>query len=322
MRLSTNMIFNQQVRGITDSQASWLKVGEQLSTGLRVSNPSDDPIAASRAVVLSQSQAKSSQYATARSFADQSLSMEENALSSVTSSIQDAQTMIVYGSTGTLSDDDRASIATKLQGIRDQLLNQANSRDGNGRYIFAGYQTDVAPFSDAGAPTGVTYVGGTDAITQKVDDGRTMAVSSTGSSVFMSLTSNAKAEPDGSPSETNLFNMLDSAIAALNTPQDDADDATKQVFQDAMDKSNRGLSNSLNNVLAVRSAVGSQLAELDTLDAQGDDRDTIMASQMTDLVQVDYTQAISSYTMQQTALQASYKTFTDMSKLSLFQLNS
>jgi flagellar hook-associated protein 3 FlgL len=316
------MIFNQQVRGITDSQASWLKVGEQLSSGLRVSNPSDDPIAASRAVVLSQSQAKSTQYATARSFADQSLSMEENALSSVTSSIQDAQTMIVYGSTGTLSDDDRASIATKLEGIRSQLLNQANSRDGNGRYIFAGYQTDVAPFSDTGAPAGVTYVGGADAITQKVDDGRTMAVSSTGSSVFMSITSNAKAEPDGSASETNLFNMLDSEIAALKTPQDDADDATKQVFQDAMDKTNRGLSNSLNNVLAVRSAVGSQLAELDTLDAQGDDRDTIMASQMTDLVQVDYTQAISSYTMQQTALQASYKTFTDMSKLSLFQLNS
>jgi len=43
---------------------------------------------------------------------------------------------------------------------------------------------------------------------------------------------------------------------------------------------------------------------------------------MSDLVQVDYTQAISSYTMQQTALQASYKTFSDMSKMSLFQLNS
>ena len=322
MRLSTNMIFNQQVRGITDSQSSWLKVGEQLATGLRVSNPSDDPIAASRAVVLSQSQAKSSQYATARSFADQSLSMEENALSSVTSSIQEAQTMIVYGSTGTLSDDDRGSIATKLEGIRAQLLTQANSRDGNGRYIFAGYKTDVAPFEDTGTAAGVTYVGGDQPITQKVDDGRTMAVSSTGTSVFMSITSNAKAEPDGTDSEKSLFNMLDSAIAALKVPQDDADDATKKVFQDTLDKTNRGLSNSLNNVLAVRSAVGSQLAELDTLDAQGDDRDTIMSSQMTDLVQVDYTEAISSYTMQQTALQASYKTFTDMSKMSLFQLNS
>ncbi len=320
MRLSSSMIFDQQVRGITDSQSSWLKVGQQLATGLRVSNPSDDPIAASRAVVLSQSQVKSSQYATARSFANQSLSMEENALSGVIGTIQDAQTTIVNASTGTLSDNDRASLATQLEGLRAQLLNQANSQDGNGRYIFAGYKTDAPPFSDSS--TGVAYVGGDEPITQKVDESRTMQVSSTGKSVFMAITSNAKPEPDNGTSETSLFSMLDSAIAALKTPQDNADDPTKQAFQAAMDKTNRGLSNSLNNVLTVRSAVGIQMAEVGTLNQQGDDRKTIMNTQMSDLVQVDYTQAISSYTMQQTALQASYKTFSDMSKMSLFQLNS
>jgi len=315
------MIFNQQVRGITDSQASWLKVGEQLSSGRRVTNPSDDPIAASRAVVLSQTQSQSSQYALARTFADQGLSLEENALKGVTGSIQDAQTLIVSGSTGTLSDDDRGSIATQLEGIRAQLLNQANSQDANGRYIFAGYKTDSAPFVD-GAGTGVSYVGGTDAITQKVDSSRSMTVGHTGDDIFMAITGNATKEPDGSASETNLFAMLDSAIAALKVPQDDADAATRQTFQDAMDKTNRGLGNSLNNVLTVRSEIGTQLSELDTLDAQGDDRNVIYSSQMSDLVDVDYTQAISSYTMQQTALQASYKTYTDMSKMSLFQLNS
>jgi len=315
------MIFDQQVRGITDSQSSWLKVGQQLATGLRVSNPSDDPIAASRAVVLSQTQAQSSQYSLARTFANQGLSLEENALKGVTSSIQDAQTLIVNGSTGTLSDDDRGSIATQLEGIRAQLLNQANSQDANGRYIFAGYKTDSAPFVD-GAGTGVSYAGGTDAITQKVDSSRTMTVGHTGDDIFMAITGNATKEPDGSASETNLFAMLDSAIAALKVPQDDADAATKQTFQAAMDKTNRGLGNSLNNVLTVRSEIGTQLSELDTLDAQGDDRNVIYSSQMSDLVDVDYTAAVSSYTMQQTALQASYKTFTDMSKMSLFQLNS
>ena len=321
MRLSTNMIFNQQVRGITDSQASWLKVGEQLSSGRRVNNPSDDPIAASRSVVVAQSQAQSSQYALARTFATQGLSSEENTLTSVTSSIQDAQTLIVYGSTGTLSDDDRNSIATQLEGIRSQLLNLANSKDGNGRYIFAGYKTDSAPFVDNGSGA-VSYVGGTDAITQKVDTSRTMTVGHTGDDIFMSITGNATQEPDGSASETNLFNMLDSAIAALKTPQADADDATKQVFQDAMDKTNRGLGNSLNNVLTVRSEIGTQLSELSTLDAQGDDRDVILSTEMSNLVDADYTSAISSYTMQQTALQAAYKTFSDMSQMSLFQINS
>ncbi len=42
---------------------------------------------------------------------------------------------IVYASNGTLSDDDRASLATDIQGLRDQLLNLANTTDGNGRYI-------------------------------------------------------------------------------------------------------------------------------------------------------------------------------------------
>ncbi|MXP51700.1 MULTISPECIES: flagellar hook-associated protein FlgL [unclassified Pantoea] len=320
MRLSTTMIFNQQVRGITESQSSWLKVGAQLSSGRRVTNPSDDPIAASRAVVLAQSQAKSSQYATARSFANQSLSMEENVLSSVTTSVTKAQEIIVASSTGTLSDDDRLAYATQLQGIRDDILSQANSKDGNGRYIFAGYKTDSAPFTDTSGT--VSYVGGTDPITQKVDESRSITVGDTGITAFMSISSNATPEPDGTPSETNLFTMLDSAIAALKVPQQDADDATKQDFADTMNKTNRGLNNSLNNVLTVRSKVGTQMAELDSLDTQGDDRDLIMSSQMTDLVDVDYTSAISSYTMKQAALQASYKTFTDMSQMSLFQLNS
>ena len=321
MRISTNMIFEQQVRGITDSQASWLKVGEQLSSGRRVTNPSDDPIAASRAVVLTQTQQQGEQYALARTFAEQGLSLEDNTLKGVTNGIIAAQTLIVNGSTGTLSDDDRGSIATQLEGIRSQLLNLANSKDANGRYIFSGYKTDSAPFVDT-AGTGVSYAGGTEAITQKVDTSRTMTVAHTGDSIFMSITGNATKEPDGSASETNVFKMLDSAIAALKVPQDDADATTKQTFQAAMDKTNRGLGNALNNVSTVVSEIGTQLGEIDTLNAQGDDRKVIYSSQMSDLVNVDLTEAASSYTMQQTALQASYKTFTDMSKMSLFQMNS
>ena len=46
MRFSTQMMYQQNMRGITNSQAEWMKYGEQMSTGKRVVNPSDDPIAA------------------------------------------------------------------------------------------------------------------------------------------------------------------------------------------------------------------------------------------------------------------------------------
>ena len=77
MRFSTQMMYQQNMRGITNSQAEWMKYGEQMSTGKRVVNPSDDPIAASQAVVLSQAQAQNSQYTLARTFATQKVSLEE-----------------------------------------------------------------------------------------------------------------------------------------------------------------------------------------------------------------------------------------------------
>ncbi|OAT20621.1 FlgL family flagellar hook-associated protein [Buttiauxella noackiae ATCC 51607] len=319
MRISTAMMYQQNMRGITNSQSEWLRYGEQMSTGKRVTKPSDDPIAASQAVVLSQAQAQNSQYALARTFATQKVSLEENVLGQVTTAIQSAQEKIVYAGNGTLSDDDRASLATDLEGIRNQILNLANSTDGNGRYIFAGYKTDSAPFSDVAGK--ITYGGGDTAVVQSVDASRTMTVGHLGSEIFESLTSNAVPEPGAGTSEKSLFNMLDSAIATLRTPTEGLDETQKADLDAAIDKTNRGLKNSLNNVLTVRAELGTQLNELDKLDELGSDRALGQAQQMSDLVDVDWNSAISSYVMQQAALQASYKAFSDMQGMSLFQLN-
>lgn len=315
MRISTQMMYDQNMRGITNSQTKWMDYGLQMSTGQRVNKPSDDPIAASQAVVVSQAQQQNEQYKTARTFATQKVSLEENVLSQVTTAVTAAHTSLVAAANGTLSDDDRASMATELQGVRDQLLNLANSTDGNGRYIFGGYKTDTPPFNAAGA-----YNGGNVAISQQVDASRSMVIAHTGDQVFNSITSNAIPEPDGSTSQTNVFSMLDDAIAALKVPVS-GNEAAQAVSQAALDKANRGLTNSLNNVSTVRAQLGTQLQELTNLDELGDDRSLSLKTQMSDLVDVDWNSVISSYTMQQTALQASYKTFSDMQGMSLFQLN-
>lgn len=128
MRISTQMMYEQNMRGITDSQSRWLSYGEQMSTGKRVNRPSDDPIAASQAIVLSQSQSQNSQFALARTFATQKVSLEDNVLSQVNTAISSVREKLVYASNGTLSDDDRLSLATDIQGIRDQLMNPPTRR--------------------------------------------------------------------------------------------------------------------------------------------------------------------------------------------------
>ncbi|HDC4681492.1 TPA: flagellar hook-associated protein FlgL [Enterobacter cloacae] len=316
MRISTQMMYDQNMRGITNSQSKWLSYGEQMSTGKRVNRPSDDPIAASQAVVLSQSQSQNSQFALARTFATQKVSLEDNVLSQVNAAITSAKEKLVNAGNGTLSDDDRLSLASDLQGIRDQLMNLANSADGNGRYIFAGYKTEAPPFDSV---TG-DYNGGTQAISQQVDTARNMVISHTGQQIFESITSNAKELPGGGYGETNMFKILDSAISALKVPVDN-DSAAAEVQNKAISDAQIGITNTQNNVLTVVADVGTKMNELEKLDNLGDDRALGQTQQMSDLVDVDWNSAISSYIMQQAALQASYKAFSDMQGMSLFQLN-
>ncbi|WP_047710085.1 flagellar hook-associated protein FlgL [Pectobacterium atrosepticum] len=316
MRLSTSMIYQQNMQGVVNGQAAWQKTGEQLSTGKRVVNPSDDPIAAANVIMLGQSQSENSQYALARTFAKQSMSLEDSILNKSVGTIINALTEVISGG-GIKSDDDRKSNATALSGMKAELLNLANSTDGNGNYIFAGYETDKAPFVDG--TTGVEYIGGDKAISQRVDAARNMNVSHVGSAVFNGVTGDARKESDGSI-QSDLFETLDIAIKALETPLDGADDATKASVAAALETANRGLNNALNNVSAVRAELGVQLNEIDSLDSIGKDRDVTNNATLSQLQDTDWYEAISSYIMQQSSLQASYTAFQNMQGMSLFQM--
>ncbi|MEH2920927.1 flagellar hook-associated protein FlgL [Samsonia erythrinae] len=316
MRLSTSMIYQQNMQGILNGQAAWQKTGEQLSSGKRVVNPSDDPIAAASVIMLGQAQSENSQYTLARTFAQQSMSLEESILGKSVTTITSALTEVISGG-GVKSDDDRKSVATSLRGMKAELLNMANSTDGNGNFIFAGYETDKQPFVEGAS--GIEYVGGNQAISQRVDAARTMTVGHIGSAVFNGVTGDAQKEPDGSV-QSDLFETLDIAINALETPLDGADEATRESVKAAMEQANRGLNNSLNNISSVRAELGIQLNEIDNLNAIGEDRDVANKTTLSQLQDTDWYEAISSYTMQMASLQASYTTFQNMQGMSLFQM--
>uniref|UniRef100_A0A6V7KI38 Flagellin N-terminal domain-containing protein n=1 Tax=Bracon brevicornis TaxID=1563983 RepID=A0A6V7KI38_9HYME len=312
MRLSTSMIYQQNMNGILNGQSIWQKAGQQLASGTKVSTPSDAPIAASQAVMIEQAQAETSQFTLARTFSRQNMSQELTLLESVVTAVTSASTTVI-SSDGVKSNDDRNTQAKVLEGLKAQLLNIANTTDGNGNYIFAGYQTTTAPYVQDPVTKVVTYTGGHTAISQQVDSSRTMTVSNIGPQVFNSTTGDAVKEPDGSI-QKDLFATLDIVINALKTPIADGDNTAREA-------ANRGLRNSLNNVSSVQATLGIQLEELDQLDAIGDDRTMANSQAKSALVDTDWVSAISTYVMQQASLQAAYTTYQNMSRMSLFQIN-
>lgn len=198
MRISTNTIFDKGVARMGELQSGLAKTQQQVSTGKRLISPSDDPVASARALEVTNAQEINSKYAINRRSAKDALSMTEGALQNVTSLLQDVKTLIVQAGNGALSNSERQYIATELQGRYDELLGLANTRDGVGNYIFAGYQNTSQPF--AATATGANYSGDQGEFKLQVHTGRQIEVSQNGSNVFQQISSaNTFVSAPGTP---------------------------------------------------------------------------------------------------------------------------
>jgi flagellar hook-associated protein 3 FlgL len=182
MRISTNTMYETATTQMGSLQSSINRTMQQINTNRRILSPSDDPVASARALVVSQAQSMNTQFETNRQNAKSSLSHVDLALGSVTSLIQDVQTLAISANNPSLNNSDRATKATEIEGRLSDLLALANTADGVGGYLFAGFKTDRAPYSQTAA--GATYNGDQGQRQLQVASGRQIDVSVAGSAVF------------------------------------------------------------------------------------------------------------------------------------------
>ena len=296
MRISTQNLFESGAARIGEAQAGLIKTQQQVSSGRRILNPSDDPAGAARALEVTQAQSLNNQYGINRRNAINALSAQDGTLSSVTSLLLDAKDAAIAAGNGSLGDSERGFIATELKGRLDELLGLANSRDALGNYVFAGFQTNTPPFVQTA--TGALYQGDAGQRLVQVDSARQMAVSNPGDSVFQG-------------GGQDVFKTLTDLITQLQTPG-------TAGLATALASANSNLNLALDNVLTVRASVGTRLQELDALDSAGADRNLQYSQELSQLQDLDYSQALTRLTQQQTTLEAAQQSFAKISQLSLF----
>jgi flagellar hook-associated protein 3 FlgL len=184
VRVSTSWIYSSGAAALTQKQADLVKTQERISAGSSVLVPSDNPVAASNALIAEQSIALTTQYAANQATAQSTLGLTESTLGQVGSALQDIRTLAVQAGDGTLNASDRKSLAVDLRGKIDALMGLANTRDGQGGYLFAGYQDATQPF--VRTASNVTYQGDQGSRALQVSAQRTIDVSVSGASVFES----------------------------------------------------------------------------------------------------------------------------------------
>lgn len=183
IRISTSMIFDQGVFNMQNATSALLKTQNQISAGRKLLTPADDPVAAARSLEVSQSQAITDQYARNTDSATASLGLSDNALAGVTTLIQNVKTLAVNAGDGSLTQSDLSSIATALRSNYQQLLGLTNSTDGNGQYLFSGFQGSTQPFAEL-TPGVVAYQGDQGQRLVQISASRQVPSSDAGSDIF------------------------------------------------------------------------------------------------------------------------------------------
>ncbi|MFM0209054.1 flagellar hook-associated protein FlgL [Paraburkholderia sediminicola] len=186
MRISSMQYFNMNVATMSDQQAQLSQLYAQISSGVSLSTPSDNPLGAAQAVLLSSTAQSLSQYTTNQGTALASLQQEDSTLGSVNTVLQTIHTLVLRAGDGSLNNGDRGSIATQLQSLRGQLVTLANSTDPQGNALFGGYQGTTQPYTTNSAGA-VTYSGDSGTPSMQVTAGHTVQTGDNGIAIFGSV---------------------------------------------------------------------------------------------------------------------------------------
>jgi len=157
MRITSANAFEASIDSLQLRQQKLSETQKQLTSGKRVLHASDDPTAAARAerALATVSRTEASQRALDAS--RNSMTLTESALGDANDLLQQIRETMVSAGNASYSDSERASLANKIAGLRNQLLSVANRNDGAGSYLFGGQASSQVPFVDT--TSGVQYRG-------------------------------------------------------------------------------------------------------------------------------------------------------------------
>ena len=179
--------YRQGVESMQAQQAKLQQTELQLSSGLKIMKPSDDPSGAVKVLDLNNSIGAIDQFSRNASLAEASLGFEESVVANVNTNLQRIRELAVQGNNATNSPSDRVSIAEEIYQRLDELLALANTRNASGEYIFGGFKVDAPPFVSNGGT--VSYQGDQGQRFLQVAQGSQVAVGNSGDSIFQRIRS-------------------------------------------------------------------------------------------------------------------------------------
>jgi flagellar hook-associated protein 3 FlgL len=304
VRISSANAFESSVANLQKRQRELSETQERLTSGKRVSKPSDDPAAAAQAerALASQSRSQAQQRALAAS--RDAMQQTESTLGSAGELMQQVREQLIGAGNGSLTDAERRILGESIRNLRNDLFSLANRSDGAGRYLFGGQGSDGPPFADA--PGGVVY----DAASGQLQaaSGEATALTVDGRAAWL-----LAADPANPGGTLSVFDTLDRVVGELLTPGRSSADVALTVSTGLRD-----IDAGSANLSAWRSHAGDALNRIEGIADRLSQTVLDAQRQRSDAEDLDMLQAISEFQNRQTGYDAALKTYSIVQKMSLF----
>ena len=312
-RMSSDQIHQSGLDVILDAQARLARTQEELASGKRILNPSDDPVASAQIQNIKSELTRIETLQKNISHATSELAMVEDSVASIENILMRARELAVRGANDTLSAQDREIIATEIDSLREQLIAAANTQSTSGDHIYGGFAVASAPYADAGVNAAYNGDNGTKSV--NIAPGLTVQTRVLGSEVF--------GKGSAANGMLNAFESLavlsaglrGNATAAITSLTHDGTAVTQdEAINIAMD----ALDSNLENVRSVRTDLGVRMNRVDEQQSLNENFNVRLQETLSGLEDLDYTKAITEMNLQMVALEAAQKAYTKTQGLSLF----
>jgi len=178
MRVTQNSFSESLVSRLNTLTARQYSLQSQVSSGLRVQAPSDDPAAMQNVLGYKTSKAEQEQYGSNISTLQERAAATYSVLQQLQTRVSDVS-VIATSAAGDITLNDLSVYAGKVSDAIDATLEQVNKKDpATGQYLFGGTSSSQPPFvatrDASGKITAVTYQGNTSVNESEIAAGSTI----------------------------------------------------------------------------------------------------------------------------------------------------
>ncbi|WP_062237765.1 flagellar hook-associated protein FlgL [Fictibacillus sp. FJAT-27399] len=286
MRVTQSMLSGNMLRNLSNSYAKMGGYQDQLSTGKKITRPSQDPVVAMKGMSYRTNLTEVEQFKRNFGEAYNWVENTDAALDKATSALQRIRELTVQASNGTYEENQKAVIGQEIKQLKEYLVTIANTQVA-GKYIFNGNDTTNAPVTLTNGE--VTQVStNNNEVKIELTKGIQLGVNVKGSEIFTTSANPGKG----------LFSDLSALEKALDSQ------TTPEGYSKEIGNFLGVLDGHINKVVAERAELGAKSNRLELMEDRVDEQEVIANKILSDNEDADVEKVITDMKSQESVLRA------------------